>query len=75
MLLPTDRVSGPHLTLDEFCMLYSLSESVKRKLDENGYSGAHTFQFVELQDLKDGSFKAGEIAQLKDAISQWSLPA
>ena len=75
MLLPAGHFQGPQLTLDEFCALYSLSDRVKDKLDENGYSGSHTFHFVELQDLKDGGFKVGEIAQLKDAISQWSMDA
>ena len=75
MLLPHDRIPGSRLTLADFCAIYELTENIQTKLDENGYNGSHTFRFAELQDLKDAGLKAGEIAQMKDAIWRWSLPA
>ena len=74
LLIPADRVSGPELLLDNFCLKYGLTESVRNKLDENGYSGSHTFQYAEWSDLKDAGLKAGEVAQLKHAILKWSIP-
>jgi hypothetical protein len=74
-LIPADRAPGPTLSLDDFCKTYLLTDGVRTKLDENGYSGSHTFQYAEWKDLKsDTGLKAGEIAQLKHAISIWSIP-
>ena len=75
MLIPIDRLPGPELSLDDFCKTYRLTDSVQKKLDENGYCGSHTFQYAEWKDLKsDAGLKAGEIAQLKHAITTWSTP-
>jgi hypothetical protein len=74
-LIPADRTPGPELSLDNFCKIYHLTDGVQTKLDDNGYSGSHTFQYAEWKDLKsDAGLKAGEIAQLKHAISIWSIP-
>ena len=73
MLIPADCLPGPELSLENFCKIYCLTDGVQNKLDENGYSGSHTFQYVEWKDLKSNAgLKAGEIAQLKHAISMWS---
>jgi hypothetical protein len=73
-LIPADRVPGPALSLDDFCKTYLLTDGVRIKLYNNGYSGSHTFQYAEWKDLKlDAGLKAGEIAQLKHAISLWSI--
>ena len=53
MLLPSGRISGPDLSLSDFCIQYGITDSVKIKLEENGYVGSHTFQYAELQELKD----------------------
>ncbi|KAF8877867.1 hypothetical protein BD779DRAFT_1613105 [Infundibulicybe gibba] len=75
MLLPSSRNPGPRIPLAEFCTLYDLSENIRSRLDEQGYIGSHTFRFAELQELKDAvGLKSGEIAQLKDAVFQWSEP-
>jgi hypothetical protein len=75
MLIPTDRLPGPELSLSDFCKIYRLTDGVQNKLDETGYSGSHTFQYAEWKDLKsDAGLKAGEIAQLKHAIFMWSIP-
>jgi len=74
-LIPADHALGPMLSLDDFCKTYLLTDGVRTKLDDNGYSGSHTFQYAEWKDLKsDAGLKAGEIAQLKHAISIWSIP-
>ncbi|KIJ93076.1 hypothetical protein K443DRAFT_125727 [Laccaria amethystina LaAM-08-1] len=73
-LIPADRVPGPALSLDDFCKTYLLTDGVRMKLYNNGYSGSHTFQYAEWKDLKlDAGLKAGEIVQLKHAISLWSI--
>lgn len=75
MLIPINHLPGPELSLDNFCKTYCLTDSVRKKLDENGYCGSHTFQYAEWKDLKsDAGLKAGEIAQLKHAITMWSTP-
>ena len=74
-LIPADRAPGPMLSLDDFCKAYLLTDGVRTKLDENRYSGLHSFQYAEWKDLKsDAGLRAGEIAQLKHTISTWSIP-
>lgn len=72
MLIPGDRVPGPDLSLLEFCLAHRLTDGVRNKLEENGYSGSHTFQYAQWEELKEAGLKAGEIAQLKHAILTWS---
>ena len=72
MLIPGDRVPGPDLTLAEFCLAHRLTDGVRNKLEENGYSGSHTFQYAQWEELWEAGLKAGEIAQLKHAILMWS---
>ena len=75
MLIPINCLPGPELSLDDFCKTYHLTDSVRKKLDENGYCRSHTFQYAEWKDLKsDAGLKVGEIAQLKHAITMWSTP-
>jgi hypothetical protein len=71
-LVSANRVPGPELSLDEFCRMYRLTDGIRNKLDENGYSGTHTFPYAEWKDVKDVGLKPGEIAQLKHTISVWS---
>lgn len=73
MLIPRDRVPGPDMSLAEFCLAHRLTDGVRNKLDENGYSGTHTFQYAQWEELKEAGLKAGEIAQLKHAIVTWSI--
>jgi hypothetical protein len=74
MLIPGDRVPGPDLSLVEFCLAHRLTDGVRNKLEENGYSGSHTFQYAQWEELREAGLKAGEIAQLKHAIVTWSIP-
>ena len=72
MLIPGDRVPGPDLSLSEFCLTHHLTDSVHNKLEENGYSGSHTFQYTQWEELREAGLKVGEIVQLKHAIMMWS---
>ncbi|KAG1908399.1 uncharacterized protein F5891DRAFT_1179917 [Suillus fuscotomentosus] len=62
---------GPNLTLDSFCMLYGLSEEIRTKLHENGYTSADMLTFIVVPELKEMGFKYGEIAVLKAAMRWW----
>ncbi|KAI6148063.1 hypothetical protein BKA82DRAFT_16709 [Pisolithus tinctorius] len=73
LLLPTSASPGPHLTLNEFCLMYSLSNSVHQKLDENGYMTSNTITYIHISELKEMGFKHGEIAAMKDAVRQWAM--
>jgi hypothetical protein len=33
-----------------------------------------TFEFVEVQELKDMGFLRGEVAELKVAVASWAIP-
>jgi hypothetical protein len=72
MLLLIAQPSGPKLTIADFCRNYSLSDSICARLTENGYSGTHTFSYIEVGDLKEMGFKGGEIAELKHAVATWA---
>jgi len=73
-LIPADRIPGPEFSLDEFCLKYNVTDRVRNKLDENGYSGSHTFQYAAWNDLKEAGLKTGELAQVKHALLRWTLP-
>lgn len=73
-LIPVNRIPGPELSLEDFCRSYRLTEGVRSKLDLNGYSGSHTFEYATWKDLFDAGLKTGEIAQMKHALLTWSVP-
>lgn len=73
MLIPGDCVPGPDMPLAEFFLAHHLTDGVQKKLDENGYSGSHTFQYAQWEELREAGLKAGEITQLKHAIVMWSI--
>jgi hypothetical protein len=72
MLVPSDRLPGPELSLADFCSKYGLTNGISQKLNENGYAGSHTFEYASWDEMRDAGLKSGEIAQLKHAISKWS---
>lgn len=73
MLIPGDRMPGPDMPLAEFCLAHCLTDGVRNKLEENGYSRSHTFQYAQWEELRKAGLKAGKIAQLKHAIVTWSI--
>lgn len=72
MLISSDRLPGPELTLADFCSKYRLTDGISQKLNENGYAGSHTFEYASWDEMRDAGLKSGEIAQLKHAITKWS---
>lgn len=72
MLLPSALNPGPKLTIEEFCAIYSLSNEILSRLRENGYSGSHVIQHIEIGELRSMQFKPGEIAELKEAVRVWA---
>ncbi|KAF9232534.1 hypothetical protein BU15DRAFT_54905, partial [Melanogaster broomeanus] len=72
LLLPPGAQHGAELTLDEFCAKYTLSDGVRTKLHENGYTGTETITFIVISELKEMGFKHGEIAAMKAAVKRWS---
>jgi hypothetical protein len=72
MLISSDRLPGPELSLADFCSKYGLTNGISQKLDENGYAGSHTFEYASWDEMRDAGLKSGEIAQLKHAIAKWS---
>ena len=73
MLISGDCTPGPDMSLAEFCLAHCLMEGVHNKLEENGYSGSHTFQYAQWEELQEAGLKAGKVAQLKHAIMMWSI--
>jgi len=70
LLTPSQLQSlGPRLSLDNFCVLYDISQDLQHKLIENGYTVSHSLCFATIQDLEAISVLHGEIAQLKDVVS------
>jgi hypothetical protein len=75
MLLPPSLSIGPSMPLAAFCVKYNITEVVRTKLDDEGYTDAHLLQYVSIAELKEAGFKNGEIASLRYAVSKWSVPA
>ncbi|KAF8833571.1 hypothetical protein BDN67DRAFT_985941, partial [Paxillus ammoniavirescens] len=71
-LLPSTTGAGPDLSLDEFCILYSLSDDIRAKLRENGYTSTETLTFILVPELHKMDFKFGEIAAMKAAMRCWA---
>ncbi|KAG1735560.1 hypothetical protein EDB19DRAFT_1638277, partial [Suillus lakei] len=70
-LVQSGMQHGPNLTLDAFCTMYGLSQDIRMKLHDNGYTGSNTLTFIIVLELKEMGFKYGEIAALKAAMRQW----
>jgi hypothetical protein len=74
MLLPSSRAIGQYLTLQDFCTQYDITDTVRNKLSDEGYTNSRVLQYIAIEELKEVGFKNGEIASLKDAIIRWSVP-
>jgi hypothetical protein len=62
---------GPDLGLDNFCRLHGVSDDIFVRLKENGYQKMKTFKHITISQLREMSFKHGEIASLQDAVEEW----
>lgn len=74
MLLPSSRAIGQYLTLQDFCTQYDITDTVRNKLSDEGYTNSRVLQYIAIEELKEVGFKNGEIASLKDAVIRWSVP-
>jgi hypothetical protein len=45
-----------------------LPADILEKFRENAYTGTQAFWYIDVQELKDLSFKPGEIVDLKEAL-------
>jgi len=70
ILLPGTH--GPDLSLNDFCMSYNLSNEIRTRLHENGYTSAETLTFIVVPELREMGFKFGEIAAMKAAMRRWA---
>ncbi|KAJ7668085.1 hypothetical protein B0H17DRAFT_1210147 [Mycena rosella] len=75
MLLPPGTVVGPRLSMAAFCGIYELDDSIVEKFAANGYKNASVMYLIKLADLEKMQFLPGKIAELRDAVRQWALPA
>ncbi|KAG1794193.1 uncharacterized protein HD556DRAFT_1237028, partial [Suillus plorans] len=72
LLSPAQLTSlGPQLTLIDFCSMYEISDTLRKKLLEHGFNSSHSLRYVTIDDLQKVGLLCGELAELKDAISRW----
>ena len=71
MLLSSSRSVRPSMPLKEFCSLYKIAETVRQKLNDEGYTDAHLMQYVSVAELKEAGLK---VASLKYTVARWSVP-
>ena len=69
-LLTTTKM-GPDLNLNEFCQQYDVSDEILMRLKDNSYKKTKTFKHITFSQLREMSFKHGEIASLQDAVEEW----
>ena len=62
------------MPLSTFCTQYGLSDEILAKLTKNGYTRTRTLRFIQTDDLNKIGFMLGEVAEMKDAVEQWTLP-
>lgn len=72
MLIPSNRVAGPDLSIDDFCSMYDLDTDIGDRFKQQKFKGTAAFKFVELAELKEMGFLKGEVAELKVGIEKWS---
>ena len=72
MLLPENLPARPLCTVDEFCQMYDLGDNILHMLKEHGYAHTGSFKFVKIEDLRGIGLKAGEVAEMMDAVCQWA---
>ena len=72
LILPSH---GPGIDMPLFMLYtqYCLSDKILAKLTKNGYTCAQTLHFIQTDDLNKIGFMLGEVAEMKDAVEQWTL--
>ncbi|KAG1862590.1 hypothetical protein DFJ58DRAFT_656896 [Suillus subalutaceus] len=61
----------PNLAPAVYSALSLLSPTQLKKLLEHGFNSSHSLCHVTIDDLQKAGLLCGELAELKDAISQW----
>ena len=72
-LIPSTHTTGPQMSMEQFCSIFTLSQDIFRRLDDNKYSGTQAFAHMEASELWEFGFKLGEIVDLKEAVLEWVL--
>lgn len=62
------------MPFSDFCRQYGLSSNILDKLIQNGFNRTRSLRFTRPEDLKEIGFLLGEVAEMKDAVEQWSVP-
>ena len=55
------------VTLSEFATRYQISDHIRTRLEEEGFTISNQLRFIIIRELKEMGFKRGEIAVLQDA--------
>ena len=73
-LIPVNQEPGTDMPFSDFCRQYGLSSNVLDKLIQNSFNCTRSLRFTCPEDLKEIGFLLGEVAEMKDAVEQWSVP-
>lgn len=63
---------GPCMELTEFFTAYRLSDGLREVLVRHGFTGLSALCYATVRDVESMELRCGDIAQLKDAMAQWS---
>ncbi|KAJ7693109.1 hypothetical protein B0H16DRAFT_909054 [Mycena metata] len=72
MLVPSPLVPGPKLDINSFCQNYNLDPEIAARFLQHKYRTTDSFWYIEVKELKELDFVAGEIAELRAAIAAWA---
>ncbi|KAF8145955.1 hypothetical protein K438DRAFT_2095868 [Mycena galopus ATCC 62051] len=75
MLLPAGTTVGPQMPITMFCATTNLDDAIAEKFVTNGYRTTAVFRFIELKDHPLIHFLPGEIAELREAVTEWAVAA
>ena len=71
-LLQVNGKTSIDMALNAFCELYKLDDGIRDCFQEHRYKYTQMFHFLMMKDMEAMAFKAGEIAEVWDAIDRWS---
>jgi hypothetical protein len=71
-LLSPNCKPGPCLSINDFCLTYSLADEICMCLTKNGFSSSLALCLITVDDLKEMGFKMGEVAEIEEAVEAWA---